>query len=61
MNSGSKGGVVGTLVDPTTTLAALRRLRANSWRLSQVLRNLTCCARSSGLRVAMPHTMKIKD
>ncbi len=36
MTSGSKGGVVGTLVDPTETLAALRRLRANGWRLSQV-------------------------
>jgi hypothetical protein len=36
MTSGSKGGVVGTLVDPTETLAALRRLRANDWRLSQV-------------------------
>ena len=36
MTSGSKGGVVGTLVDPSATLAALRRIRANNWRLSQV-------------------------
>lgn len=36
MTSGSKGGVVGTLVDPGVTLVVLRRLRANNWRLSQV-------------------------
>ncbi len=36
LNSGSKGGVVGTLVDPTVALGALRRLRANNWQLSQV-------------------------
>jgi hypothetical protein len=34
--SGSKGGEVGTLVDPTLPVATLRRLRANGWRLRQV-------------------------
>jgi hypothetical protein len=34
--SGSKGGEVGTLVDPTLPVATLRRLRANGWRLKQM-------------------------
>jgi len=33
--SSSKGGEVGTLVDPGVALRALRRLRANGWRLDQ--------------------------
>lgn len=33
--SGGKGGEVGTLFDPRVALGALRRLRANGWRLSQ--------------------------
>jgi hypothetical protein len=33
--SASKGGEVGTLVDPTLPLTTLRRLRANGWRLQQ--------------------------
>lgn len=33
--SGSKGGEVGTLIDPSLALEALRRLRANGWRLQQ--------------------------
>jgi len=33
--SGSKGGEVGTLVDPTLPLSTLRRIRASGWRLQQ--------------------------
>ncbi|WP_119461081.1 protein DpdH [Rhodospirillaceae bacterium SYSU D60014] len=33
--SGSKGGEVGTFVNPGVALRALRRLRANGWRLDQ--------------------------
>jgi energy-coupling factor transporter ATP-binding protein EcfA2 len=33
--SGSKGGVIGTLVDPAVALAALKRLRSSGWRLEQ--------------------------
>lgn len=33
--SGSKGGEVGTLIDPSLPLATLRRLRVDGWRLKQ--------------------------
>lgn len=33
--SGSKGGEVGTLIDPGTITRSLRRLRGNDWRLTQ--------------------------
>jgi hypothetical protein len=35
LSSGSKGGEVGTLIDPALPLVALKRLRSNAWRLQQ--------------------------
>jgi len=35
LNSGSKGGQVGTLISPLGQLEALKRLRASGWRLQQ--------------------------
>lgn len=35
LNSGSKGGEVGTLINPTQIGATLRRVRSDGWRLTQ--------------------------
>lgn len=35
LNSGSKGGEVGTLISPTRIASTLRRLRSDGWRLKQ--------------------------